>query len=93
MLVYDIICHSDVNRAVFTSVVTIVDVVSRFQFIVFFLLWGRSSPTKNSFFIFFFNPKFLISLGRALIGTKIMSGCALNLTWNHLKWPSVESCL
>ena len=60
MLVYDVICRSDVNRAVLTSAVTIVDAVSRFQFIVFFfLLWGRSSPTKNSFFIFFFQTKIL----------------------------------
>lgn len=34
----------------------------------------------------------ILSPGKALLGTKIMGGCALNLTQDHIKWPSVLNC-
>lgn len=55
---------------------------------------GSFCSDSNLFFVIavryiICNQKFLISLGKVLLGTKVMDGCMLNLTQDHLKLPSV----
>lgn len=78
-VVYNIICHSDdVGAGRFLLLESFQRMIlSRLQFLLCYRC--EICPLQPE----------ILSLGKALSGTKIMGGCVLNLTQDHIKWPSV----